>query len=71
MSFDTQYPNRKDWRNPERDKSNQEPTYRYKHQKSHLIQTELLSEADTPDEWLFGMSEELDVEYFVEMLTNE
>lgn len=71
MSFDTQYPNRKDWRRPDQRKIDAEPTYRYKHQKARLIQTEYLSDAHDYDEWLFGMSEELDVEYFVEMLTNE
>jgi hypothetical protein len=82
MSFDTKYPHRKDWRKPYYGEAEIDVRHRargifatarqhHKTQKQHLIEADLLSDADAHDEWLLGVIEELDVEYFVERLTHE
>jgi hypothetical protein len=82
MGFDTQYPHRKDWRKKYYGTSEEDcqhknyrartrDAHQHKHHKFKIISTELLDDGQIIKPWRFGMSEDLDVDYFVEVLMDE
>lgn len=76
MGFDTEYPNRKDWRRPQalsppdaREFPKYATTYRYKTRKLLLREQDLITEHELLN-WTIGLTEDEIIEHAVAILTH-